>query len=544
MLRSWAHHIAAWLQRQGTPAARRRVHARRRIHGHRCGAAISQLEILEPRLLLTNLIAVHVNGNAIRLTELRGGSTSTADDLSVSYTSSQVVLTGTSGTSFKVGGQTLTTDTVKVTGPASITLRLNRHANVVTLTGDGTTSLSALNLKLGAGKQNASVTLSKVIADSVSVQGRRPNDSVTFNQCTVNGNLNVILGNSSGDLLDLESTTVNGNVRDRVGPLTMNQSTITGSLSNVEPGKNSTLTSTDSKYTGKVSIRMGPNGVIDLLGSTGGSNHFHSSVSVTGAPHHETTVNEYQGSTVFDVSPTYRNATVNTPTTTLATPTVNSQTITTTVAPLITGTYDAVNTVVLTVTANGKTYTLGTNPQLTSPSKGQWSLNLGGATLISPVTTVTVTSVGKSGNQASGSGSITDGTAIINSYLAANQLTATTTADGLNYVITTKGTGLTPTPGQTVTVNYSGFILNSNATQGTEFDSNTDPKFGHVSPFSFTLGAKQVIAGWDEAFALLPVGTVAQLIIPSALAYGTTGSGTTIPPNSILIFNVTLVSAV
>ena len=223
---------------------------------------------------------------------------------------------------------------------------------------------------------------------------------------------------------------------------------------------------------------------------------------------------------------------------------MNSQTITTNVAPVITGTYDAVNTQVLTVTANGSTYTLGTSPQLTSPSAGQWSLNLGGATLTSPVTSVTVQSVDKLGNKASGSGTITDGTGVIDNYLAANNLTATTTADGLNYVIKTPGTGPVPTAGQTVTVNYSGFLLNSNGTRGTEFDSNIDSQFGHVTPFSFVLGAGQVIPGWDEAFALLPVGTVAELIIPSALAYGTTGKGTSVPPNSILIFDVTLVSAV
>ena len=92
-------------------------------------------------------------------------------------------------------------------------------------------------------------------------------------------------------------------------------------------------------------------------------------------------------------------------------------------------------------------------------------------------------------------------------------------------------------------MNYSGFLLNTNATLGTEFDSNTNPKFGHVTPFSFTLGAGQVIAGWDEAFALLPVGTVAQLIIPPSLGYGVDGSPPSIPSNSILVFDVTLVSA-
>jgi peptidylprolyl isomerase len=295
---------------------------------------------------------------------------------------------------------------------------------------------------------------------------------------------------------------------------------------------------------------MGKSGVVNLDSSDSGSNEFKSSVLIAGRPHNETTVNEAQGAADFAVTPTYRHATVNntsstpTPPATLGTPTVNSQTITTSAAPVITGTYDAVNTMVLTVAANGGTYTLGTNSQLTSPSSGQWSLNLNGATLTAPVSTVTVTSTDKEGDKTSGTGTITDGQAIINEYLTANNLTATTTADGLNYVITTKGTGAVPTAGQTVTVNYSGFLLNSNGTLGTEFDSNTDSAFGHVTPFSFVLGAGKVIAGWDEAFALLPVGTVAQLIIPPSLGYGTAGSGTSIPGNSILVFDVTLVSAV
>jgi hypothetical protein len=248
----------------------------------------------------------------------------------------------------------------------------------------------------------------------------------------------------------------------------------------------------------------------------------------------------------FTVTPKSKNATFttsNSPTPTLGAPTVNSQTITTDVAPVVTGTFDSVNTKVLTVSALGQTFTLGTSSQLTSPSAGQWSLDLGGAALTSPVSTITVTATDNLGNQKSGSGTVTDGAGIIANYLAANHLTATTTADGLNYVIQTQGTGAVPKNGQTVTVNYSGFLLNSNGTIGTEFDSNTNSQFGHVTPFSFTLGAGQVIAGWDEAFALLPVGTVAQLIIPSTLAYGAAGNPPTIPANSILVFDVTVLSA-
>ena len=105
-------------------------------------------------------------------------------------------------------------------------------------------------------------------------------------------------------------------------------------------------------------------------------------------------------------------------------------------------------------------------------------------------------------------------------------------------MITTPATGAIPTSGQTVTANYTGYVLNADGTPGAQFDSNTT-----AAGYSFKLGVGQVIKGWDEAFALLPVGTVAKLLIPSPSAYGVTGSGLKIPPNTTLIFDVTAVSA-
>ena len=233
-------------------------------------------------------------------------------------------------------------------------------------------------------------------------------------------------------------------------------------------------------------------------------------------------------------------------------PTVNNLAAATT-TPTITGTYStsAGTGSVLTVTVNGTTYTLGTSPQLTSTSAGNWSLNLaavsGAPAAPLPTTTsnvtVTATLTGTFGNQLTGTGTITNQQAIISAYLTANSLTSKTTTSGLNYVITTNGTGALPKFRQTVTANYSGYLLNSNGTLGAEFDSNVDPQFGHVSPFSFVLGVGQVISGWDQGFALLPVGTVATLLIPSSLGYGTAGIGTSIPGNSILVFKVTVISA-
>ncbi len=108
-----------------------------------------------------------------------------------------------------------------------------------------------------------------------------------------------------------------------------------------------------------------------------------------------------------------------------------------------------------------------------------------------------------------------------------------TTTTGLKYYDLKVGTGATPTTGQTVTVNYTGWL-----TDGTQFDSSIDRN----TPFSFVIGAGNVIPGMDEGIASMKVGGKRQLLIPSNLAYGTTGSGTLIPPGATLIFEVELVS--
>jgi FKBP-type peptidyl-prolyl cis-trans isomerase len=108
---------------------------------------------------------------------------------------------------------------------------------------------------------------------------------------------------------------------------------------------------------------------------------------------------------------------------------------------------------------------------------------------------------------------------------------------------------LTPTPtntnqagqvakaGDTVSMNYTGRLEN-----GTVFDSNVDPKFNHVQPFTFTLGAGQVIPGWDKGIVGMTVGEKKTLTIAPADAYGANGVPGVIPPNSTLIFDVQLLS--
>ena len=107
----------------------------------------------------------------------------------------------------------------------------------------------------------------------------------------------------------------------------------------------------------------------------------------------------------------------------------------------------------------------------------------------------------------------------------------TTTADGLQYWDIVTGTGAQAAPGSNVKVHYSGFL-----TTGEKFDSSRD----RGEPFSFSLGAGEVIKGWDEGVAGMKVGGKRQLRIPPALAYGSSGAGGTIPPNATLIFDVEL----
>jgi FKBP-type peptidyl-prolyl cis-trans isomerase len=92
------------------------------------------------------------------------------------------------------------------------------------------------------------------------------------------------------------------------------------------------------------------------------------------------------------------------------------------------------------------------------------------------------------------------------------------------------GTGVEAVSGKSVTVNYSGTL-----TDGTKFDSSYDRN----EPFTFKLGAGEVIAGWDQGFAGMKVGGKRKLTIPPSLGYGSQDMGT-IPPNSTLIFEVEL----
>jgi FKBP-type peptidyl-prolyl cis-trans isomerase len=108
--------------------------------------------------------------------------------------------------------------------------------------------------------------------------------------------------------------------------------------------------------------------------------------------------------------------------------------------------------------------------------------------------------------------------------------------DGLKYTDTKIGDGATARAGNKVSVHYTGWLSNNGA-KGKKFDSSVD----RGQPFQFTLGAHQVIPGWDEGVAGMKVGGSRTLIIPPELGYGARGAGGgAIPPNATLIFDVEL----
>lgn len=106
------------------------------------------------------------------------------------------------------------------------------------------------------------------------------------------------------------------------------------------------------------------------------------------------------------------------------------------------------------------------------------------------------------------------------------------TASGLRYKKTETTQGKQPKSGDTVSVHYTGKLLD-----GSVFDSSVQ----RGQPLDFPVGVGRVIPGWDEGILLLSEGEKATLVIPSDLAYGAAGAGGVIPPNATLIFDVELV---
>jgi FKBP-type peptidyl-prolyl cis-trans isomerase FkpA len=100
------------------------------------------------------------------------------------------------------------------------------------------------------------------------------------------------------------------------------------------------------------------------------------------------------------------------------------------------------------------------------------------------------------------------------------------------------GTGADATTGKRLTVNYTGWLYSASATdhKGTQFDTSVGK-----TPFSFTLGAGQVIKGWDQGVAGMKVGGSRRIVVPPDLGYGAQAVGI-IPANATLVFDVDLLS--
>ncbi len=121
--------------------------------------------------------------------------------------------------------------------------------------------------------------------------------------------------------------------------------------------------------------------------------------------------------------------------------------------------------------------------------------------------------------------------ALVDDYVKATGLKFSKTASGLYYNITKTANGPKASKGDTISALYTGKFFD-----GRVFDSSDKPDM----PFQFVLGAHEVIAGWDEIFAILHQGEKATIVVPSAIAYGTRGNQG-IPPFTPLVFDVELI---
>ncbi len=131
---------------------------------------------------------------------------------------------------------------------------------------------------------------------------------------------------------------------------------------------------------------------------------------------------------------------------------------------------------------------------------------------------------------------------IIDAHLASANVEAQSTVSGLRYLITKQGKGANATPGQEVSINYAGYLLD-----GTLFDTsiesiakaNNSYNPGRpYEPYTLTAGTGMVIRGWDEAILLMNRGTKMRVWIPSSLAYGPQKRSELIKENTILVFDM------
>jgi FKBP-type peptidyl-prolyl cis-trans isomerase FkpA len=119
-----------------------------------------------------------------------------------------------------------------------------------------------------------------------------------------------------------------------------------------------------------------------------------------------------------------------------------------------------------------------------------------------------------------------------------NSPTSPTSSPSFTQTDLRQGTGTEAATGSVVTVEYTGWFYDTSQPdqKGVQFDTSTGR-----GPFSFTVGAGQVIAGWEQGIVGMRVGGVRRLIVPPSLAYGSRRVGL-IPPNATLLFDVELLA--
>ncbi len=121
---------------------------------------------------------------------------------------------------------------------------------------------------------------------------------------------------------------------------------------------------------------------------------------------------------------------------------------------------------------------------------------------------------------------------LIANYVKENNIKAQPTADGLYIIVKKAGKGTKVAVGRQVAMHYTGRLLD-----GTVFDSSIGKE-----PLSYVVGQMGLIRGWEEGVMGQPEGSQLQLIIPSAMGYGSQGAGQQIPPYSPLVFDIEIVS--
>ena len=121
---------------------------------------------------------------------------------------------------------------------------------------------------------------------------------------------------------------------------------------------------------------------------------------------------------------------------------------------------------------------------------------------------------------------------LIANYVKENNIKVQPNADGLYVIVKKQGKGTKVAVGRQVAIHYTGRLID-----GTVFDSSVGNE-----PLSYVVGQMGLIRGWEEGVMGQPEGTQLQLIIPSAMGYGSQGAGQMIPPYSTLIFDLDIVS--